>query len=62
MEIINEKNEGRIKNEKKREKNGVEGPGIETRGKRRGKVLWEAAVEVVIKQGLMEVANCPPHV
>lgn len=46
----------------KMKKNGVEGPGIETRGKRRGKVLWEAAVEVVIKQGLMEVANCPPHV
>lgn len=43
-------------------KNGDEGPGIKMRGKRRGKVLWEAAVEVVINQGLMEVANCPPHV
>lgn len=41
-------------------KNGDEGPGIEMRGKR--KVLWEAAMEVVINQGLMEVANCPPHV
>lgn len=51
-----------LKMKKEREKNGVESPGIETRGKRRGKVLWEAAVEVVIKQGLMEVANCPPHV
>lgn len=30
------------------------------RGKR--KVLWEAAMEVVINQRLMEVANCPPHV
>lgn len=51
-----------LKMKKRERKNGVEGPGIETRGKRRGKVLWEAAVEVVIKQGLMEVANCPPHV
>lgn len=43
--------------------NGDEGLGIETRGKKTvGKVLWEAAVEVVINQGLMEVANCPPHV
>lgn len=44
------------------EKNGDEGPGIETRGKKSWKVLWEAAAEVVINQGLMEVANCPPHV
>lgn len=33
------------------------------RGKKKyKKVLREAAMEVVINQGLMEVANCPPHV